>query len=146
MGIAFVLFSALSADAQAAVTAVSAASASREWRKIEVPGAVCGDGQGYSIFVSPGNPRKIAFDVMGGGACWSASTCYALPDTWVHPLPKVLETGGFVSLDPACTWAATSRTTRPESLFTMRARSIFRPRSSDCWTDTRWISRTPSSS
>jgi hypothetical protein len=73
----------------------------REWRKIEVPGAVCGDGRQYSIFVSPGDPGKIVFDLMGGGACWSATTCYALPDTWIHPLPMVLESGGALSTDPA---------------------------------------------
>jgi hypothetical protein len=85
----------------AAMAVPADANARRSWRKIEVPGAVCGDGRSYSVFVSPGDPRKIAFDVMGGGACWDAATCYALPDTWVHPLPTVIEPGGFVSADPA---------------------------------------------
>jgi hypothetical protein len=73
----------------------------RQWRKIEVPGAVCGDGKPYPIFVSAGDPERIAFDVMGGGACWDAVTCYALPDTWVHPIPAPIDPGGFVSADPA---------------------------------------------
>jgi hypothetical protein len=87
--------------AEAEPASMEAAASKRPWRKIDVPGARCGDGLGYSIFVSDGDPRKIAFDLMGGGACWDAATCYALPDTWIHPIPTVLESGGLVSTDPA---------------------------------------------
>ncbi|NDD93188.1 phosphoserine phosphatase SerB, partial [bacterium] len=54
----------------------------------------------YHVFFSPGDPHRLAFDLMGGGACWDALTCYGLPDTWTHPIPFVLEQTGFVSEHP----------------------------------------------
>ncbi len=75
----------------------TSAQAARDWKKISIPGAVCGDGQPYHIFYSAGDPHQLAFDLMGGGACWDALTCYALPDTFVHPIPFVVEPSGFVS-------------------------------------------------
>jgi hypothetical protein len=77
------------------------ASSRRQWEKIPIPGAVCGDGLPYSIFVSRGDPRKIAVELMGGGACWDFATCIGpTPTTWIHPIPTVIESGGFVSTDP----------------------------------------------
>ncbi|MGK5085258.1 pectin acetylesterase-family hydrolase [Bdellovibrionota bacterium FG-1] len=73
----------------------------RHWKEIKIDGAYCGDGAGYSVFLSEGASRKIAFDLMGGGACWSASTCYGLPESWIHPLPGVFQPSGFVSSNPA---------------------------------------------
>jgi hypothetical protein len=76
------------------------AQSAREWKRVPIDGAVCGDGGAYSIFVSPGDPRKIAFDMMGGGGCWSASSCFVVPEAWIHPIPGVFEKSGFVSRDP----------------------------------------------
>lgn len=71
---------------------------SPHWRRIRVPGAVCGDGAPYSIFVRRGDPRKLLFHLMGGGACWSRSTCYGpTPLTYLHPLPYPFEPGGILS-------------------------------------------------
>jgi hypothetical protein len=80
----------------------SLTSQAREWEKVPVPGTHCGDGSGYSVFVSRKDPRRIAFDVMGGGACWSLSTCIGpTPLAWTHAIPLVLERDGFVSENPA---------------------------------------------
>lgn len=71
----------------------------RGWERIEIPGAVCGDGAPYSAFVSRGDPSKVAVTFMGGGACWNLSTCWGpTPLTWIHPLPFAYEIlGGFFS-------------------------------------------------
>jgi hypothetical protein len=85
------------------VAGMPSAFAARSWEKIDIPGAKCGDGAQYSIFISLKDPTKIAFDFMGNGACWSAKTCYGpIPTTWLHPIPTVLENtaGGFVSDNP----------------------------------------------
>lgn len=84
--------------------------ASRTWEKYDVPGARCGDQKDYSVFVSRGtNPKKLAFDLMGGGACWNLSTCWG-PTlmTWIHPLPRPFEISGFVSENPERSPAAES--------------------------------------
>ena len=63
----------------------------REWFSYNVPFARCADSQRYKVFVSPGKePKKVAIEFMGGGACWSAETCWG-PKlvTWIHPIPKV---------------------------------------------------------
>lgn len=73
----------------------------RSWEKINVPGAKCGDGSQYSVFVSRGDPEKVAFDFMGGGACWGFATCFGpSPKAWIHSIPIVLESSGIASLDP----------------------------------------------
>lgn len=66
-------------------------SFARDWFAYDVPFARCADSQSYKVFVSPGtNPKKVAIEFMGGGACWSAETCWG-PKlvTWIHPIPKI---------------------------------------------------------
>ena len=67
----------------------------RQWEKIPVPGAYCGDGAPYSLYfssapdpTSPNSSRALFVSLQGGGACWDAATCWGpTPLTWIHPLP-----------------------------------------------------------
>lgn len=51
-------------------------SFARSWQKIDIPGAKCGNGEQYSVYVSHKDPTKLVVEFMGGGACWSEKTCY----------------------------------------------------------------------
>lgn len=66
-------------------------SYARNWDRIKIPGAVCGDGLPYSVFVDKKTENKnLLIEFMGGGACWSVDTCYGLNfRTWFHPIPEV---------------------------------------------------------
>ena len=62
----------------AGAAAAFSVAAARGWRRVEVPGALCGDGSPYSIFLS-GEGRdhsRVAFAFQGGGGCWDALTCH----------------------------------------------------------------------
>jgi len=75
----------------------------RDWREYVVPGAKCGNGEPYTIHISSGDPERVVFDFMGGGACWSYGTCQGpIPTTFLGPKHGILENrfGGFVSADP----------------------------------------------
>ncbi len=65
----------------------------RDFKTYTIPGAVCGNGMPYKVWVDTENvdSEKLAVEFMGGGACWSVSTCYG-PNlrAWVHPLPKLV--------------------------------------------------------
>lgn len=65
----------------------------RSFKTYTIPGAYCGNGMAYKVFVDTKgtNPEKLAVEFMGGGACWSLTTCYG-PNlrAWIHPLPKVV--------------------------------------------------------
>ena len=68
----------------------------RSWDRIEIPGAVCGDGLPYSVFVDKkAKSKNLLVEFMGGGVCWDYDTCYGVDmgginfRTWMHPLPKV---------------------------------------------------------
>lgn len=62
-----------------------------KFESIKIPGAVCGNGGSFSVFFKKGESDKLAVEFMGGGACWSASTCYG-PNfrAWFHQLPKLI--------------------------------------------------------
>jgi hypothetical protein len=47
------------------------------WNRIEVPGAVCAQGQPYAFFARPADPTKLLVYFQGGGACWDRPTCGA---------------------------------------------------------------------
>lgn len=72
------------------VTLFSLQIFARDWQKIKIPGAKCGDGADYSIFLDQKDQTKVMFELMGGGACWSFSTCYG-PNvrTWIYPIPEL---------------------------------------------------------
>ena len=68
----------------------------RNWDRIEIPGAVCGDGLPYTVFVDPkANSKNLLIEFMGGGACWDFGTCYGVDlnginfRTWMHPIIEV---------------------------------------------------------
>ena len=73
----------------------------RSWDKIQIPGAFCGDGQPYYVFVDKeNNNQNLLIELMGGGVCWSKDTCNGVdPHTWLHHIPEVPEfsymTGDF---------------------------------------------------
>ena len=71
-----------------ALFVLAAPALARSWKKIEIPGAKCGDGLPYKIFFDAKNTKKLGVEFMGGGACWSTSTCWG-PNfrTWIHPVP-----------------------------------------------------------
>lgn len=94
--IIFILFNSFSIFAQD-----KDGFARRSWKKILIPNAVCGDGAPYHVFLDTKNSSKLAFDFMGGGVCWNRSSCVG-PNlrTWIHPIPVVLESSGFVSTNP----------------------------------------------
>jgi len=57
---------------------VSISSPAFAMEKIEIPGAHCGNGAGYSIFIRKGDPEKIVIHLQGGGACWDYASCFGL--------------------------------------------------------------------
>lgn len=69
---------------------VCSSALARDWVKVNIPGAKCGDGLGYYVFYSPRNSKKLFTEFMGGGACWNLSTCFG-PNlrTWMHPIPEL---------------------------------------------------------
>lgn len=66
------------------------ATYARNWEKIKIPGAVCGDGLPYQVFVDKkADTKNLLIEFMGGGACWSDQTCWGLNfRTWIHPIPE----------------------------------------------------------
>lgn len=68
----------------------------RSWNRVQIPGAVCGDGLPYSVFVDPkAETKNLLVEFMGGGACWDFQTCYGVDfnginfRTWMHPIIEV---------------------------------------------------------
>lgn len=62
----------------------------RDWVRLPIPDAYCGDGLQYSVFLDRRSNSQWAFELMGGGACWSTATCWG-PNlrTWIHPIPEI---------------------------------------------------------
>ena len=80
----------------ALVSLVTQTTLARSWDRIEIPGAVCGDGLPYSVFVDKkANSKNLFIEFMGGGACWDFGTCFGVDlggikfRTWMHPMPNV---------------------------------------------------------
>jgi Pectinacetylesterase len=57
-----------------------------EFAKITIPGAKCGNGADYAIYVKPGNSEKLLIEFQGGGACWDYNSCFVTPLTSLAPL------------------------------------------------------------
>lgn len=69
---------------------VSSLASARTWDRIQIPGAYCGDGSPYSVFLDRRRSDKILIEFMGGGACWNESTCKDLSNkTWVSKMPNL---------------------------------------------------------
>lgn len=45
------------------------------WQRVELPGAVCGNGSQYKFFVNHTGSPNVLFFLEGGGACWDYDTC-----------------------------------------------------------------------
>lgn len=74
-------------------TLVTQSAFARNWDRIVIPGAVCGDGLPYAVFVDKkAQSKNLLIEFMGGGACWNFETCYGVDSdgikfrTWMHPL------------------------------------------------------------
>jgi hypothetical protein len=61
----------------------------RSFENIKIPGAKCGNGADYEVFVSKLNDEKLIVEFMGGGACWDRLSCFELPRTWIRPIPNI---------------------------------------------------------
>lgn len=46
-----------------------------DWERVELPGAVCGNGSQYKFFVHDTGSPNVLFFFEGGGACWDYDTC-----------------------------------------------------------------------
>lgn len=66
-------------------------AAARNWNRVEIPGAICGDGLPYSVYVNKKtSTNNLLIEFMGGGACWDFESCYGLSiSTWMHPIVEV---------------------------------------------------------
>jgi len=62
-----------------------------EWKNIKIPGAKCGDGKDYSIFIQTKSQNKILVEFMGGGVCWDYNSCFENVSIfpWLHPYPLI---------------------------------------------------------
>jgi len=67
-----------------------ASAQARDFKKIYIPGATCGNGSPYAVWLDLKNKDQMMVEFMGGGACWSAKTCYGPKlRAWAFPIPKV---------------------------------------------------------
>lgn len=67
---------------------ISSNAFARKWKVIEIPGAKCGAGAPYKVWLDKQDSKKLAIEFMGGGTCWSASTCYGPKlRAWIFPIP-----------------------------------------------------------
>ncbi|MBL7544159.1 MAG: hypothetical protein JNL11_10095 [Bdellovibrionaceae bacterium] len=67
------------------------------WKRIKIPGAKCGNGSPYSVFVRDQDPSKLVIEFMGGGACWDQTTC--LYRAWIYPVPMLKAFGALSDSD-----------------------------------------------
>ncbi|MCO4795358.1 MAG: hypothetical protein KC493_16685 [Bacteriovoracaceae bacterium] len=73
---------------------------SSHFHTITVPGAYCGNGQEYKIFIKKKKSKKIVFEFMGGGACWSKETCFGPKlRAWIYPIPRLATKFSVLSSD-----------------------------------------------
>jgi len=73
----------------------------RDWVKIKIPGAKCGDGTDYSVYYNPRNSKKLLVEFMMGGACWDLTSCYGGNiRTWLHPIIELPNYSVLTSSNP----------------------------------------------
>lgn len=83
------------------LTSLSSFSEAREWQRIDIPDAVCGNGLQYSIFADLKPSKKLYVELMAGGACWNTWSCYGPRlRTWIHQMPKLPVFSVMSSSDP----------------------------------------------
>ena len=72
------------------VTFASSVSHARHFARVNIPGAHCGNGSPYSVWLEIKQGDKLMIEFMGGGACWSAQSCYGVKlRTWMFPIPTL---------------------------------------------------------
>lgn len=73
----------------------------RDWVPYAIPGAECGNGDPYRIFISLGTVDKVTLAFQDGGACWSLDSCFGLIKAADLSAPKkVNKSAGIYSLKP----------------------------------------------
>ena len=62
-----------------------------EWTDIKIPGAKCGDGSTYSVFIQKKSNDKLLVEFMGGGVCWDYKSCFQNVSIfpWLHRYPVI---------------------------------------------------------
>lgn len=70
-----------------------------EWESVEVPGAKCGDGKPYNVFIHKGKEQKMLIEFMGGGVCWDHKSCFQKISffPWLHQYPVINSYSVFTS-------------------------------------------------
>lgn len=64
-------------------------SYARDWQRIYIPEAQCGDGSPYYVYIDYKNTKKMTIEFMGGGACWDYESCYGKDTrTKLNPIKK----------------------------------------------------------
>lgn len=72
------------------------------WERHEIPGAVCGSGDQYSIFINKRESEYVQMHFQPGGACWSRDTCWG-PNfrAWIRPINfPIIALPQAISKDP----------------------------------------------
>ncbi|KYG66157.1 hypothetical protein AZI86_03590 [Bdellovibrio bacteriovorus] len=78
----------------------------RSWQKIEIPGAFCGNGEAYSVFLDYKDADKLVVEFMAGGVCWNDLSCYGQTAlTRLEPLRTDPTADLFSSEDESNPWA-----------------------------------------
>ena len=70
------------------------------WTRVEVPGARCGDGSPYAVFLRQGQAERLVIELSGGGACWDKRSCYGPIPLTRMSLSAPGEESGLASPDP----------------------------------------------
>lgn len=74
----------------------------RQWQSIAIPGAYCGSGQQYKVFIDPQQSDQLLIEFMGGGACWDLWTCFGPnPRTFLFRVPALSYMSAISSSNPA---------------------------------------------
>ena len=66
---------------------------------VTIPGALCGNGSPYKVFVDVQSREKLMVEFMGGGACWDFQSCFIVPHTWIFPIPNIISLSIFTNND-----------------------------------------------
>jgi len=83
------------------LTLSASAWAGTGFERLPVPGAQCGDGSEYSVYLRKRDPDKVLVYMEGGGACWNSATCFG-PVNFTYLTDRhTPERGVFLSDDSA---------------------------------------------
>jgi hypothetical protein len=79
---------------------VATSSIAANWQQVTVPGAYCGDGKPYSVFIQDKKSDKLLIEFMGGGVCWDFKSCFKKTSLfpWLHTYPVISSYSVMTSL------------------------------------------------